>query len=69
MMKQYVDDVKNAQKRINEAENTIEWIKNEELQFKMPQSEFPLLEAVKTSLDPFARLFSTVSKWQRNEKK
>lgn len=69
MMKQYVDDVKSVQKRINESENTIEWIRNEELHFKMVQSEFPLLEAVKNSLDPYTRLFSTVSKWQRNEKK
>ena len=28
MMKQYVDDVKSVQKRIHETENTIEWIKN-----------------------------------------
>lgn len=28
MMKQYVDDAKNVQKRINDAETAIEWIKN-----------------------------------------
>lgn len=28
MMKQYVDDVKSVQKRIHEAENTIDWITN-----------------------------------------
>lgn len=69
MMKQYVDDVKIVQKRIHEAENIIDWIRNEETHFKMPQSEFPLLEAVKVALDPYQRLFNTVSKWQRNEKK
>ena len=35
----------------------------------MIRSEYPQLEAVKNGLDPFTRLFSTVSKWQRNEKK
>lgn len=28
MMKQYVDDAKNVQKRITEAEATIDWIRN-----------------------------------------
>jgi hypothetical protein len=28
MMKQYVDDIKNVQKRINEAEKLIDWIRN-----------------------------------------
>ena len=41
----------------------------EETQFRMIRSEYPQLEAVKNGLDPFTRLFSTVSKWQRNEKK
>ena len=69
MMKQYVDDIKIVQKRIHESENLIEWIRNEEAHFKMPLSEFPLLDAVKNNLDPFNRLFNTVYKWQRNEKK
>jgi len=35
----------------------------------MPKSEFPIVETIKNMLDPFTRLFNTVSKWQRNEKK
>lgn len=69
MMKQYVDDVKNVQKRITEVEKLIDWIKNEETQFKMPKSEFPIVDTLKNSLDPYSRLFNTVLKWQRNEKK
>lgn len=69
MMKQYVDDVKSVQKRINEAEATIEWIRNEETEFKMNKSDFPLLDTIKNALDPFSRLFTTVLKWQRAEKK
>ena len=69
MMKQYVDDVKSVQKRIIEAEKLIDWIRNEEAQFKMQLSEFPIVETIKLSLDPYSRLFNTVLKWQRNEKK
>ena len=35
----------------------------------MPKSDFPIVDTIKASLDPFTRLFNTVSKWQRNEKK
>ncbi len=68
-MKQYVDDTKNVTKRINDAEKLIDWIRNEEVQFKLPKSEFPLVETIKAQLDPYSRLFNTVLKWQRNEKK
>lgn len=68
-MKQYVDDTKNVSKRINDANRLIEWIQNEELQFKLPKSEFPLVDTIKSQLDPYSRLFNTVLKWQRNEKK
>ena len=35
----------------------------------MARSEFPIVDVIKSSLDPFARLFNTVFRWQRNEKK
>jgi hypothetical protein len=35
----------------------------------MAKSEFPILDTIKANLDPFSRLFNTVSRWQRNEKK
>ena len=41
----------------------------EEVQFKMNKSEFPILDVIKANLDPFSRLFNTVAKWQRSEKK
>lgn len=44
-------------------------ILKEEVQFKMQRSEFPLIDTIKVNLDPFARLFQTVLKWQRAEKK
>jgi dynein heavy chain len=47
----------------------IEWIQNEEVQFRQPKSEFPLVDTIKSQLDPYSRLFNTVLKWQRNEKK
>jgi dynein heavy chain len=69
MMKQYVDDVKLVQKRIVEAEKLIDWVRNEEVQFKMAKSEFPIVDTIKNNLDPYSRLFNTVSKWQLKEKK
>jgi hypothetical protein len=69
MMKQYVDDVKNLQKRLVEAEKLIEWIRNEETQFKMERSEYPVVDLIKFNLDPYAKLFNNVLRWQRNEKK
>lgn len=41
----------------------------EEVQFKMQRSEYPQLDVIKVNLDPFSRLFNTVLKWQRSEKK
>ena len=41
----------------------------EEIQFRMPRSEYPQLELIKIAVDPFYRLFTTVRKWQISEKK
>jgi hypothetical protein len=35
----------------------------------MQKSEYPQLDVIKVNLDPFSRLFNTVLKWQRSEKK
>ena len=35
----------------------------------MQRSEFPVVETIKQALDPYSRLFNTVLKWQRSEKK
>ncbi|CAF3634232.1 unnamed protein product [Rotaria socialis] len=69
MMGEYAQDVKQIQKKIVEVENEIEWINQEENQFRMAKTEYPQLEAIKTAVDPYFRLFTTVRKWQVAEKK
>jgi dynein heavy chain, axonemal len=69
MMTQYVSDVRLVQKRVNEVQESIAWINNEELLYKYPPTQFPELEEINTGLDPFARLFQAVVKWQRAEKR
>jgi hypothetical protein len=41
----------------------------EEAQFRLPKSEYPQLDVIKTAVDPYYRLFTTVRKWQITEKK
>jgi dynein heavy chain len=41
----------------------------EEAQFRMAKTEYPQLDAIKTAVDPYYRLFTTVRKWQISEKK
>ncbi|CAF1455240.1 unnamed protein product [Rotaria magnacalcarata] len=69
MMAEYAQDVKQIQKKIVEVENEIEWINQEENQFRMGKTEYPQLDAIKTAVDPYFRLFTTVRKWQVAEKK
>jgi hypothetical protein len=69
MMVQYVSDVRNLQKRVNEVQESIAWINVEEQLYKYPQTQFPELDEINTGLDPFARLFQAVVKWQKAEKK
>ncbi|CAF3483983.1 unnamed protein product [Rotaria sp. Silwood1] len=69
MMAEYAQDVKQIQKKIVEVENEIEWINQEEAQFRMAKTDYPQLDAIKTAVDPYYRLFTTVRKWQIAEKK
>ena len=69
MMQQYVQDVRAVQRRLADAQEQISWINKEELLYKYPVSNYPEVDEVSTSVDPFMRLFLVVSKWQRAEKK
>lgn len=68
-MVQYVKDVRSVQQRVNEVQESINWINKEEELYKYPQTQFPELEEINTGLDPFARLFQAVVKWQKAERK
>ena len=69
MMQQYVRDVQAVQKRMAEVQEQIEWINKEELLYKYPVSQYPDVEEITTSVDPFMKLFQVVHKWQRAERK
>jgi len=69
LMGEYAQDVKSVQKKITEVENEIEWINQEENQFRMAKTEYPQLDLIRNAVDPYFRLFTTVRKWQISEKK
>ena len=48
---------------------TIEFINIEEDLFKWEQTEYPDVEAINVAIEPYHKLFTSVVKWQRTEKK
>ncbi|XP_064633435.1 dynein axonemal heavy chain 12-like isoform X2 [Lineus longissimus] len=69
MMTQYVQDVKQVQKRLQDAQESISWINKEEVLYKYPIGNFPEVEQITSAVEPFQRLFLVVVKWQKAEKK
>ncbi|RUS86015.1 hypothetical protein EGW08_006227, partial [Elysia chlorotica] len=68
MIQHYVHDTRAVQKKLAELANQIEWIHKEESMYKFPTTEYPEWDAISTALEPFAKFFNTVLKWQRCEK-
>uniref|UniRef100_A0A5F8GIC4 Dynein axonemal heavy chain 12 n=1 Tax=Monodelphis domestica TaxID=13616 RepID=A0A5F8GIC4_MONDO len=68
-MQQYVTDVRVLQKRIQEAEDTVNFINKEEALFKWEQTKYPELDKLKVSVEPYQKFFSFILKWQRTEKR
>ena len=69
MVFQYVLDVRSMQKRLADVQDQIAWLNKEEELYKFKLTQFPEVEEITTSIDPYMRLFQVVSKWQRSEKK
>ncbi|XP_057312411.1 dynein axonemal heavy chain 12-like isoform X2 [Hydractinia symbiolongicarpus] len=69
MMVQYLKDVQSVQKKVAELVETIDFINVEEDLFKWEQTTYPDIEFITISIEPYQKLFSTVVKWQRCEKK
>ena len=58
-----------VQKRLGEiTEQTVQINKEEEL-FKWTPTTYPQIDTILSQLDPYQRLFTTVFKWQKAEKK
>ena len=69
MMQQYVVDVRAVQKRLSDVQEQIVWINKEEVLYKFQVTQFPEVDEISITIDPFMKLFQVVSKWQRSEKK
>ncbi|XP_055503511.1 dynein axonemal heavy chain 12 [Leucoraja erinacea] len=69
LMPQYVNDVRTVQKRLQDAEELIEYINSEEVLYKWDLTTYPLADIIKVNTEPFQKLFALVLKWQRSEKK
>nr|XP_025044359.1 dynein heavy chain 12, axonemal isoform X2 [Pelodiscus sinensis] len=68
-MQEYVKAMRALQKRTQEAEETVAFINKEEDLFKWELTEYPVLESLKTNIEPYQKLFVLILKWQRTEKR
>lgn len=57
------------QKRIQDADEAVAFINKEEGLFKWDLTEYPDLETLKISIEPYQKLFVFILKWQRTEKR
>ncbi len=64
-----VCDVCSVQKRLSEITDTTLQINKEEELFKWTPTTYPQIEAILSQMDPYQRLFTTIFKWQKAEKK
>ncbi|XP_031217595.1 dynein heavy chain 12, axonemal [Mastomys coucha] len=68
-MQQYVADVRQLQKRIQESEEAVQFINKEEELFKWELTKYPELEKLKVTIEPYQKFFNFVLRWQRTEKR
>uniref|UniRef100_A0A671G5X3 Dynein axonemal heavy chain 12 n=1 Tax=Rhinolophus ferrumequinum TaxID=59479 RepID=A0A671G5X3_RHIFE len=68
-MHQYVTDVRQLQKRIQESEEAVQFINKEEELFKWELTKYPELDKLKVTIEPYQKFFNLVLKWQRTEKR
>ncbi|XP_077070519.1 dynein axonemal heavy chain 12 [Siphateles boraxobius] len=69
MIQQYASDVRTVQKRIQDIEESIDFINKEEALYKWDQTLYPEVEVIKETIEPYQKLFNLVLKWQRTRKK
>ncbi|XP_022428499.1 dynein heavy chain 12, axonemal isoform X6 [Delphinapterus leucas] len=68
-MQQYVTDVRQLQKRIQESEEAVQFINKEEELFRWELTKYPELDKLKVNIEPYQKFFNLVLKWQRTEKR
>lgn len=57
------------QKRLGEITDQVGQINKEEELFQWTPTTYPQLETIQTALEPYHKLFTSIFKWQRTEKK
>ncbi|XP_040850987.1 dynein heavy chain 12, axonemal [Ochotona curzoniae] len=68
-MQQYVTDVRQLQKRIQDSEEAVQFINKEEELFRWELTKYPELDKLKVNIEPYQKFFNFVLKWQRTEKR
>lgn len=69
LMQQYVTDVRTVQKRLAEAQEQISFINKEEELFKWEPTNYPEVDNIQVTMEPFQKLYTTVLRWQKAEKR
>ena len=69
LMQQYCKDVAGVQRRLGELQEQIVQINREEELFKWTPSTYPQLDSIHGMLEPYQKLFTTVFRWQKAERK
>ena len=57
------------QKRLGEIADQVGQINKEEELFQWTPTTYPQLETIEAALEPYHKLFTSIFKWQRTEKK
>uniref|UniRef100_A0A8C5TGG8 Dynein axonemal heavy chain 12 n=1 Tax=Malurus cyaneus samueli TaxID=2593467 RepID=A0A8C5TGG8_9PASS len=68
-MQQYVTDLRTLQKALQDTGDAIVALNKEEILLGWKRTEFPLLNHLKTEIEPYQKLFNLILKWQRTEKR
>lgn len=66
---QYAADVRTVLKRLQDIEESIDFINKEEALYQWEKTSYPEVEVIKESIEPYQKLFNLVLKWQRTRKK
>lgn len=69
MQAQYVQDVRAVLKRLMDAENERAWINKEEDLYKLQVTNYPDIEEIRSLAEPFQRLFNTVVRYSKSERR
>ncbi|XP_021325607.1 dynein axonemal heavy chain 12 isoform X2 [Danio rerio] len=69
MIQQYAADVRTVLKRLQDIEESIDFINKEEALYQWEKTSYPEVEVIKESIEPYQKLFTLVLKWQRTRKK